>query len=77
MKASKGGVLVEKLFCSFFNPATSLYIYYDQYEYLYLYELGQIETTMSDKGFIIDDKLLRSIGLCLLPDYVICVKLPG
>ena len=28
----KGGVLVEKLFCSFFNPAISLYIYYDQYE---------------------------------------------
>ena len=27
-----GGVLVEKLFCSFFNPAISLYIYYDQYE---------------------------------------------
>ena len=28
----RGGVLVEKLFCSFFNPAISLYIYYDQYE---------------------------------------------
>ena len=31
-----GGVLgevpVEKLFCSFFNPLISLYIYYDQYE---------------------------------------------
>ena len=27
-----GGVLVEKQFCSFFNPAISLYIYYDQYE---------------------------------------------
>ena len=27
-----GGVLVEKLFCSFFNPVISLYIYYDQYE---------------------------------------------
>ena len=27
-----GGVLVEKLFCSFFNTAISLYIYYDQYE---------------------------------------------
>ena len=27
-----GGVLVEKLFCSFFNPDISLYIYYDQYE---------------------------------------------
>ena len=26
------GVLVEKLFCSFFNPLISLYIYYDQYE---------------------------------------------
>ena len=25
-------MLVEKLFCSFFNPAISLYIYYDQYE---------------------------------------------
>ena len=25
-------VLVEKLFCSFFNPLISLYIYYDQYE---------------------------------------------
>ena len=24
--------LVEKLLCSFFNPAISLYIYYDQYE---------------------------------------------
>ena len=24
--------LVEKLFCSFFNPVISLYIYYDQYE---------------------------------------------
>ena len=28
----RGGVLVEKLFCSFFNPVISLYIYYDQYE---------------------------------------------
>ena len=27
-----GGVLVEKLFCSFFNPVISLYIFYDQYE---------------------------------------------
>ena len=26
------GVLVDKLFCSFFNPLISLYIYYDQYE---------------------------------------------
>ena len=25
-------MLVEKLFCSFFNPLISLYIYYDQYE---------------------------------------------
>ena len=28
----RGRVLVEKLFCSFFNPVISLYIYYDQYE---------------------------------------------
>ena len=27
-----GGVLVEKLFCSFFNPVILLYIYYDQCE---------------------------------------------
>ena len=27
-----GGVLVKKLYCSFFNPLISLYIYYDQYE---------------------------------------------
>ena len=27
-----GGVLVGKLFCSFFNPIISLYIYYDQCE---------------------------------------------
>ena len=27
-----GGVLVEKQFCSFFNPLISLYIHYDQYE---------------------------------------------
>ena len=27
-----GVVLVEKLFCSFFNPVTSLYINNDQYE---------------------------------------------
>ena len=26
------GVLVEKLFCSFFNLVISLYIYYDQYK---------------------------------------------
>ena len=26
------GMLVEKLFFSFFNPVISLYIYYDQYE---------------------------------------------
>ena len=25
-------VLVEKLFCSFFNPLISFYIYYDQYK---------------------------------------------
>ena len=25
-------MLVEKLFCSFFNPVILLYIYYDQYE---------------------------------------------
>ena len=25
-------MLVEKLFCSFFNPVISLYMYYDQYE---------------------------------------------
>ena len=25
-------MLVEKLFCSFFNPVISMYIYYDQYE---------------------------------------------
>ena len=31
-KIKGGGVLVEKLFCSFFNPVNSLYIYYDQYE---------------------------------------------
>ena len=29
---TEGEVLVEKLFCSFFNPLISLYIYYDQYE---------------------------------------------
>ena len=27
-----GEVLVEKLFCSFFNPLISFYIYYDQYK---------------------------------------------
>ena len=31
----KVGVLFEKLFCSFLNPLTSLYIYYDQYEKLW------------------------------------------
>ena len=29
-KGGGGGVLVEKLFCSFFNPVILLYIYYDQ-----------------------------------------------
>ena len=28
----KGEVLIEKLFCSFFNPLISFYIYYDQYK---------------------------------------------
>ena len=28
-------MLVEKLFCSFFNPLISLYIFYDQYEKLW------------------------------------------
>ena len=31
-----GGVLVEKLFCSFFNPVISLYIYYDQYNKIWI-----------------------------------------
>ena len=32
IRGGGGGVLVEKLFCSFFNPVISLNIYYDQYE---------------------------------------------
>ena len=32
IKTNEGEVLVEKLFCSFFNPLLSFDIYYDQYE---------------------------------------------
>ena len=68
VKGGGGGVLVEKLFCSFFNPAISLYIYYDQYEKIWRKKKKKFPRLVSmEMAAIFDFRALTKVHLTSKP----------